>query len=124
MSRERPGVLRRVLHRAVASDEALEDDDLRQGSLDAGATTIADATLRTRVHLRGRVDVLTLNPRGSNRWLEAELRDGTGAVTLVWMGRRQIRGIRAGRMLAVDGLVCLDEGRRVIYNPKYQLLPQ
>lgn len=116
-------VLRRVLHRAIASNEDLVDDDLHRSSVEAGASTIASAQLRRRTNLRGRIEVLTLNPKGTNRWLEAELRDGTGAVTLVWMGRRRIPGLRAGRRLAVEGMVTEAGGRRVIYNPRYTVLP-
>ncbi len=118
----RPGVLRRVLYRVSASNDDLADEDLRQESLDAGASTIADAQPRTRVHLQGRIEVLTLNPNGTNRWLEAELNDGTGSVHLIWMGRRRIPGLRAGRRLAVDGLIAVNDGQPIIYNPKYQLL--
>lgn len=120
----RAGVLRRVLRRVAASNEDLEDDELRQSSIDAGAITVADAALRTRVQLQGRIEVLTLNPKGTNRWLEAELSDGTGTVHLIWMGRRRIPGLRAGRRLAVEGLIAASDGRRVIYNPRYQLLAE
>lgn len=120
----RVGVLRRVLRRMSASNEDLEDEALRQRSIDSGASTIADAELRTRVHLQGRIEVLTLNPNGTNRWLEAELSDGTGTVHLIWMGRRRIPGLRAGRRLAVEGLISSADGRRVIYNPRYQLLSE
>lgn len=119
----RESTLRRVLHRVMASNEALADDDLQRSSLDAGASTIAGAKLRTRASLQGRIEVLTLNPCGSNRWLEAELRDGTGAVTLIWMGRRRIPGLRAGRHVNVEGMITEADGRRVIYNPRYTILP-
>ena len=119
----RESALRRVLHRVTASDEDLADDDLQRSSLDAGASTISEAKLRTRASLHGRIEVLTLNPRGTNRWLEAELRDGTGAVTLIWMGRRRIPGLRAGRRISVEGMITEADGRRVIYNPRYTVLP-
>ena len=119
----RESALRRVLHRVTASDEDLADDDLQRSSLDAGASTISEAKLRTRASLQGRIEVLTLNPRGTNRWLEAELRDGTGAVTLIWMGRRRIPGLRAGRRISVEGMITEADGRRVIYNPRYTVLP-
>ncbi len=118
----RPGVLRRVLYRLAASNDDLVDDELRQESVDAGASTIANAQMRTRVHIQGRIEVLTLNPTGTNRWLEAELNDGTGSVHLIWMGRRRIPGLRAGRRLAVDGLIAANDGQRIMYNPRYQLL--
>lgn len=60
----RESKLRRVLHRVTASNEALADDDLQRSSLDAGASTIAEAKLRTRASLQGRIEVLTLNHVG------------------------------------------------------------
>ncbi|MDO4411871.1 OB-fold nucleic acid binding domain-containing protein [Cutibacterium sp.] len=120
----RESMLRRVLHRVTASNEDLADDDLQRSSINAGVSTIGAAKLRTRASLQGRIDVLTLNPRGTNRWLEAELRDGTGAVTLIWMGRRRIPGLRAGRRIKVEGMITEANGRRVIYNPRYTILPE
>ncbi|MDN6658628.1 MAG: OB-fold nucleic acid binding domain-containing protein, partial [Acidipropionibacterium jensenii] len=113
---------RRVLYRVAASNDDLADDELRKESQNAGASTIANAQPRTRVRIQGRIEVLTLNPNGTNRWLEAELNDGTGSVHLVWMGRRRIPGLRAGRRLAVDGLIAIHDGQWTIYNPRYQLL--
>ena len=119
----RESMLRRVLHRVTASNEDLADDDLQRSSISAGVSTIAEAKMRSRASLQGRIEVLTLNPRGANRWLEAELRDGTGAVTLIWMGRRRIPGLRAGRRISVEGMITEADGRRVIYNPRYTVLP-
>ncbi|EGY76947.1 OB-fold nucleic acid binding domain-containing protein [Cutibacterium avidum] len=119
----RESMLRRVLHRVTASNEDLVDDDLQRSSINAGVSTIAEARMRSRASLQGRIEVLTLNPRGTNRWLEAELRDGTGAVTLIWMGRRRIPGLRAGRRISVEGMITEADGRRVIYNPRYTVLP-
>ncbi|AOG27472.1 OB-fold nucleic acid binding domain-containing protein [Cutibacterium avidum] len=119
----RESMLRRVLHRVTASNEDLADDDLQRSSINAGVSTIAEAKMRSRASLQGRIEVLTLNPRGTNRWLEAELRDGTGAVTLIWMGRRRIPGLRAGRRISVEGMITEADGRRVIYNPRYTVLP-
>ena len=105
----RESMLRRVLHRVTASNEDLADDDLQRSSINAGVSTIAEARMRSRASLQGR--------------LEAELRDGTGAVTLIWMGRRRIPGLRAGRRISVEGMITEADGRRVIYNPRYTVLP-
>jgi hypothetical protein len=53
--------------------------------------------------------------------LEAELFDGSGSVTLVWLGRRRIPGIEPGRTLTARGRFADVEGKRVIYNPRYEL---
>ena len=50
-----------------------------------------------RVDVAGTLRAVTLRPRGSSLTMEAELWDGTGQVTLVWLGRRDIPGIEAGR---------------------------
>src|SRR5690606_41512258 len=55
--------------------------------------------------------------------LEAELYDGSGTVTLVWLGRRRIGGVEPGTALTVRGRVALRDGEYVIYNPHYELRP-
>ncbi|MEZ5090494.1 MAG: OB-fold nucleic acid binding domain-containing protein [Micropruina sp.] len=96
-----------------------------QGEADAPAPTgpsaIADVADRERATLRGRIAVLTLRPRSGTPWLEAEFTDGSGTLTLIWMGRRDIPGVTAGRELEVTGRVSWVDGRRRMYNPYYQL---
>ena len=55
--------------------------------------------------------------------LEAELYDGSGAITLVWLGRRRISGISPGRDVQVHGRVGMQDGTPVLYNPRYELIP-
>jgi hypothetical protein len=74
------------------------------------------------VSLTGTVATVTVNPRGGYPALEVELRDGSGAVTLVWLGRRQIAGIDPGRSIKISGRISCHEGKRVMYNPRYELL--
>ena len=55
--------------------------------------------------------------------LEVDLYDGSDVITIVWLGRRRISGIEPGRMLVAEGLVSLRDGRKVMFNPRYQLRP-
>jgi hypothetical protein len=64
---------------------------------------------------------VTLRPRGGVPALEAELYDGSGLITLVWLGRRRIAGIEPGRAVKVVGRVGIHERRRIMFNPKYEL---
>ena len=89
----------------------------------SGATPIADAPDRERVKLRGALRTVTLRPRAGVPVLEAELNDGTGVITVVWLGRRRIAGIEPGRAIEVEGRIGAHEGARVMYNPRYELLP-
>ncbi len=103
------------------SDE-LDSEAAVRAAQEAGAQTVAECTDRQRATLRGRIAVLTLRPRSGTPWLEAELEDGSGSITLIWMGRREIPGLTAGRELKVTGRVSWVDGRRRMYNPYYELL--
>ena len=74
--------------------------DLRRVQAESGLTTIADAPDRDMVQLQGDLRTVTLRPRGGVPALEAELYDGSGALTLVWLGRRRITGIGPGSVAA------------------------
>ena len=112
--------LRRTISRwANSTDQHARE--LRQAVRESGLVTIAEAPDRTRVQLSGTLRTVTLRPRGGVPALEAELFDGSGAITLVWLGRRQITGISPGRQLEVEGRIGLQDGVRVMYNPRYEL---
>ncbi|MEZ5095239.1 MAG: hypothetical protein R2731_03450 [Nocardioides sp.] len=55
--------------------------------------------------------------------LEAELYDGTGVVTLTWLGRRRITGVVPGRSLQVHGRIAVIDGQPIMFNPRYELMP-
>jgi hypothetical protein len=97
--------------------------DLRRSHKVEGGTTIADAPDRQLVKLRGTLRTVTLRPRGGVPALEAELDDGSGVLTIVWLGRRRIEGISPGRSLEVQGRIGVHDGIRIIYNPRYELIP-
>lgn len=104
-----------------SSTDELASADRSRAAEHEGADTVAHCTDRSRVTLRGTVDVLTVRPRGTTKWLEADLTDGTGHVRLIWMGRHEIAGVEAGRELVVEGRISVDEGERRMYNPRYEL---
>jgi len=100
-----------------------EQRDLRKAHGVAGALTVAEAPDRRPVTLRGTLRTITVMPRGGVPTLEADLDDGTGVITLVWLGRRHITGIDAGRAITVSGRIGRHDGRRLLYNPRYELMP-
>lgn len=116
----------RNLRRAVsqwASSEQQEARDLRDEHAAEDVVPVESAPDREIVRLRGTLHTVTLRPRGGVPVLEAELGDGTGVVTLLWLGRRRIAGVHAGRSLTAQGRIGTQEGRRVMYNPRYELVP-
>ena len=56
--------------------------------------------------------------------LEVRLTDGTGTMTVVFVGRKRIAGIKPGARLIVEGMVGQYEGRLAMFNPLYELIPQ
>ena len=53
--------------------------------------------------VNGVLRTVTLRPRGGVPALEAELDDGSGVITVVWLGRRRITGVDPGRSVSVAG---------------------
>jgi hypothetical protein len=97
--------------------------DLRRTFGESGVETIAATADRKPVRLRGTLRTVTLRPRGGVPALEAELYDGSGAITLIWLGRRRIAGIAPGRSIEVNGRIGVHDGLRIMFNPRYELMP-
>ncbi len=92
------------------------------GARAAGTTPIAEATWRARVRVAGRVRSIRVPTRTPTPNLECTLVDGTGALLLVFQGRRRIPGIQQGARLVAQGTVGAWEGRLAILNPDYELI--
>lgn len=115
------GRLRRALQRLAPSQQEIEARELQRDVRTTGCTRVQDARDRERVVVRGTLRHVTLRPRSGTPALEAELYDGSGSVTVVWLGRRRIAGIEPGVALRVQGRMSTQDGVRVIYNPRYEL---
>lgn len=98
-----------------------EAQDLKREMVRSGTCSIADAPDRELVTVQGSLRTLTLRPRGGVPALEAELYDGTGSITILWLGRRRIAGIFPGRSIRVTGRIGVQHGERVMFNPRYDL---
>lgn len=107
-----------------ASQEREEARELRRDTERAGLVPIAEAPDRRRVVVQGTLKTVTLRPRGGVPALEAELYDGTGSISVVWLGRRRIGGIAPGTGIRVEGRIGVQDGGRVMYNPRYDLRPR
>ncbi|MCL2455702.1 MAG: OB-fold nucleic acid binding domain-containing protein [Micrococcales bacterium] len=105
----------------VSLDQAEAAAEREDAAAVAGSTPVADLCDRHRATVSGVLRSVTLRPREGVPALEAELYDGSGALDLIWLGRREIAGIVPGRRLTAEGMVTRNHGRRVIFNPRYQL---
>nr|WP_249424037.1 OB-fold nucleic acid binding domain-containing protein [Nocardioides coralli] len=90
---------------------------------DKAELSIAEAPDRELVTVNGQLRTVTLRPRGGVPALEAELYDGSGVLTVIWLGRRKIVGIEPGRTMRVTGRIGVTADARTMHNPRYELLP-
>ncbi|GAA1350917.1 OB-fold nucleic acid binding domain-containing protein [Saccharothrix algeriensis] len=115
------GYWRRLVRRLTTDVSELDADDLSRKAVEVGAVRACDCKSGQEVTVLGRLRSVELCPRDAAATLEAELYDGTEGVTLVWLGRRRIAGIEPGRTLKARGRIAVRDGRKVLYNPYYEL---
>jgi hypothetical protein len=118
---ETGGRFRRVLKKLAATTNEMEAEQLDVERVAAGCCQIETLSDRDYVTVYGSLKNVCLAPRAGTPTLEATLYDGSGALTLVWLGRRKISGIRPGVGLKATGRVSCHDGKRVIFNPRYEL---
>jgi hypothetical protein len=115
------GAFRRMLRKLTSDVEVLDADDLSADAQRSGARRAAECACGEEVTVLGRLRSVEFCPQESEASLEAELFDGTEGVTLIWLGRRRIPGIEPGRTMRVRGRLAVRDGRKVLYNPFYEI---
>jgi RecG-like helicase len=120
---ERGGWWGKVVHRLTADDDELEAEDLQRAARAEGAVPIGGCQDHEAACVAGTIRSVTVRTRSGAPSLEVEVYDGSGCVTLVFLGRRQIPGLDAGRSLKATGRISRDDRRATIFNPRYELLP-
>jgi len=83
------------------------------------APTVATAVARGRVRLWGRLVGVECRAR-QGPCVEAVLDDGTGRISLRWLGRHTVPGVAPGALVTVEGTVVDEDGHWVLLNPRYQ----
>jgi hypothetical protein len=120
----RRGFWSRIVHRLTAEDSELDAETLATQADSGGATQSCFCRRGELTLVAGRLREVVYVPGEAVPTVQAELFDGTGAVRLVWLGRRRIAGIEPGRSLVARGRIARQtNGDLVIYNPWYELKP-
>ena len=119
MSATRPGFFQRF----TRTQTQVDADRLEGDATDIGATHIRDCVGGSTTTVTGRLRSVTLRPVAKAPAVEAELWDGTGRLTLLFLGRRRIPGITPGRHVVVHGRPIVRDGETAMVNPRYELLP-
>ncbi|HEY3905167.1 MAG TPA: amino acid permease [Streptosporangiaceae bacterium] len=113
----------REKQRGLLSNEKLQALELLGNVSHAKATPISQCGDREVATVAGTLRAVTAKPRGISPSVQADLWDGSGSLTLVWLGRRSIPGIEPGRKLVAKGRIAAVRGQQTMYNPDYELRP-
>jgi len=102
---------------AVKSGSKKKQFDHEHVETPDGCLPIVEAQPRQHVRLAGRVRALRVQPLKGVPTLECTVVDSTGEMVVVFLGRREIAGVKIGTRLAVEGTVGTHLGKRAILNP-------
>lgn len=120
--RYRSGVaLRGFVQRVLRPVDEIDSERLSAFAAAQDAVPIAQVQPRKRVRVAGEVKILGVVPRAGAPALEVTIDDGASRITAVFLGRRRIGGVTAGRRIVLDGMVTTDRGRPTLINPTYEL---
>lgn len=112
-----------LLSRFTRSRDQVEAEELLREARERELSPIAQCQHGDTVVVGGTIRSVSLRPRASLPAFEVEVYDGSGSVRVVWIGRRSIAGVDAGRRIVVSGrLTCIASGP-TIFNPRYELKP-
>ncbi|CAN5723344.1 hypothetical protein BH24ACT5_BH24ACT5_25580 [soil metagenome] len=88
-----------------------------------GLTALDETPDRVPVRVGGEIHRVMISPRHGMATLEVVVSDGTGSITAVFSGRRNIIGIEHGRAVILEGVIVPARSGRIILNPAYTLIP-
>jgi amino acid transporter len=87
-----------------------------------GDTPIASLEWRDRATVTGRVRAMRIQPWSGVSTVECTLVDSSRQTLLVvFLGRREVPGIRTGTVMSVEGRVGTHRGHLAMFNPRYEI---
>jgi amino acid transporter len=88
----------------------------------AGTSPIGSLRHRHRARVAGRIRSVSVKPWSGVPTFECTLVDGSGALTVAFLGRRDVPGIEPGAKLLVEGAVGSYRGQLAVLNPLWEFL--
>lgn len=87
-----------------------------------GTVPIGNVQHRQRAIVGGRVRTVQVQPWAGVPTFECTVVDATGALTIVFLGRRSVAGIKPGGYLRAEGTIGVHRDRLAMLNPMYELV--
>lgn len=116
------GYLKRLTKRLTDDVDELDAETMELEIAKAGRDRAKDCSAGIEASMVGELRSVQTCAKGATTGVIAEFYDGTDIVILKWLGRNRIPGVDPGRRIQVTGRVGEHDGRKVIYNPLYELL--
>jgi amino acid transporter len=95
--------------------------DLSGFELPADRVPIAELSFRQRAKVAGKVYSMRVQPWSGVAALELTIIDDTGALLIVFFGRRSLSGVSTGSKLIIEGMVGEHRGTMAMLNPVYEI---
>jgi hypothetical protein len=106
------------IRKGKAAPKPVSLDDF---ALPPDRVAVADVNFRQRAKVVGKVYSVRVQPWSGVAALELSLVDDTGALTVVFFGRRRLAGVATGSRLIVEGVVGEHRGVMAMLNPAYEI---
>lgn len=116
------GLVKDRLRKLTAPQSERDAADLAVQCEGRGATAVTACQQGQQVAVAGTVRCVRIAPIAGAPTFEVDLYDGSGTVRLVFLGRRTIPGLTAGRMVVAHGRLTRRDGRMTVFNPRYELV--
>lgn len=87
-----------------------------------GTSPIGEVRHRDRAKVAGKLKTVRVQSWSGVPAFECTVVDGSGALTLVFLGRRAVAGLNPGTKLIAEGAIGSYKGRLAMLNPAYELL--
>jgi hypothetical protein len=110
------------LRKMTAPQAERDAADIAEQCAGRGATAVTACQIGQTVSVAGTVRCVRLAPLAGAPTFEVDLYDGSGTVRLVFLGRRNIPGLTAGRALVAEGRLTRRDDRMTLFNPRYELI--
>lgn len=86
-----------------------------------GWTPLGEVVPRSLDHVGGRITHVEVSPHDAPARLVVRIQDPTGAMDLVFLGRRMIAGLEPGTIVCAAGRVAESDDVPIMFNPRYEL---
>jgi hypothetical protein len=85
-------------------------------------TPIGDIRWRDMARFKGQIQTVRVAPQRDTPTFECVIDDGTGTILAVFLGRRDVAGLKVGTRVEVTGTAGVYQTRLAVLNPTYQII--